>query len=237
MEIDDILQRLEFLSNPAAVEGMARFGITPAKTYGVSMPDLRKMAKDIGRDHGLARELWARNIRETRILAGLVDDPRLVDERQMDDWASEFDYWEICDQSCLNLFKKTRFAYRKAVEWSGSEKEFVKRAGFVLMACLAVADKKAGDGPFEEFLALVKREASDGRNNVKKAVNWALRQIGKRNLNLNAKAIEVAGEIQKTGCKSAKRVASDALRELTGEAVRKRMQGKSSTTKRKNEDP
>jgi len=223
-EYDNILKKLKTLSNPKAVKGMAKYGITAKSTYGVSIPNLRKIAKEIGVNHDLAQQLWVSDIRETRILASMVDDPKMVTEEQMERWVKDFDYWEICDQCCMNLFEKTRFAYQKCVEWSSREEEFVKRAGFVLMARLAVSDKKANDKQFENFLPIIKREAIDNRNFVKKAVNWALRQIGKRNLTLNRKTIETAKEIQKMDSRSAKWIASDAIRELTSEAVQKRLQ-------------
>jgi len=222
-EYDGILKKLESLSNPEAVEGMARFGISPKNTYGVSIPNLRRIAREIGKNHLLARQLWASNIRETRILASMVDEPKMVTEEQMERWAKDFDYWEVCDQCCMNLFEKTGFAYQKAVEWSSRDEEFVKRAGFVLMARLAVSDKEAGDQQFERFLPIIKREARDNRNFVKKAVNWALRQVGKRNFNLNRRAIETAREIQKMDSRSAKWIASDAIRELTSEGVQRRL--------------
>ena len=184
---------------------------------------MRKIAREIGTDHELARQLWASDIRETRILASMIDDPEMVTEEQMERWAENFNYWEVCDQCCQNLFEKTRFAYQKAVEWSSSDKEFIKRAGFVLMARLAVKDKRMEDKQFEEFLEIITRKAYDSRNYVKKAVNWALRQTGKRNLNLNKKAIETAKEIQRIDSRSAKWVASDAIRELTSEAVQERI--------------
>lgn len=202
---------------------MAKYGITPERTYGVSIPNLRKIAKEIGADHALAQQLWASNIRETRILACMIDDPKMVTEEQIERWVKDFDYWEICDQCCQNLFEKTKFAYQKAVEWSSNEKEFIKRAGFVLMARLAFKDKKMEDKQFESFLSIIKREASDNRNYVKKAINWALRQIGKRNLYLNETAIKTAKEIQQIDSGSAKWIASDTIRELTSEAVQRRM--------------
>ncbi|WXG39628.1 MAG: DNA alkylation repair protein [Candidatus Freyarchaeum deiterrae] len=226
MQYSDILKRLETLSNPEAVKGMAMFGITPERTYGVSIPDLRKIAKETGKNHLLAQQLWASNTRETRILASMIDDPEMVTEEQMDSWVKEFDYWEICDQCIMKLFRWTKYAYQKAVEWSSNEEEFVKRAGFVLIACLAVSDKKASDEQFERFLPIIRREAADSRTYIKKAVNWALRQIGKRNPDLNKKATETAKEIQKLDSKSAKWVATDALRELTSEAIQKRLPGK-----------
>ena len=227
MQYDDILKKLKSLSDPKAVEGMARFGINPENTFGVSIPNLRKMAKETGRDRALAQQLWTSAIHEARILASMIDDPKTVTEEQMERWVKDFDSWDVCDQCCMNLFEKTKFAYQKAVEWSSNDKEFIKRTGFVLMARLAVSDKKADDKQFEPFLPIIKREASDNRNFVKKAVNWALRQIGKRNLNLNRKAIETAKEIQEIASKSARWVASDALRELTGKAVLERLQAKS----------
>lgn len=226
MKVEDVVQTLEKMSNPEIVEGMKKFGITPKRAYGISIPDLRKLAKEIGKNHLLAQELWEIDTRETRILATMIDDPEEVTEEQMERWVRDFDYWEICDQCCANLFSKTRFAYRKAVEWSSRDEEFVKRAGFVLMARLALADKKAGDKVFEEFLSVVKREAIDGydeRHYVKKAVSWALRQIGKRNIYLNKKAIGIAKEIGRVDSRIARWIASDALRELTSEAVAKRL--------------
>lgn len=227
MQYDDILKKLKSLSDPKAVEGMARFGINPENTFGVSIPNLRQIAKETGRDRALAQQLWASAIHEARILASMIDDPKMVTEEQMERWVKDFDSWDVCDQCCMNLFEKTRFAYQKAVEWSSNDKEFIKRTGFVLMARLAVSDKKADDRQFEPFLPIIKREASDNRNFVKKAANWALRQIGKRNLNLNRKAIETAKEIQEIASKSARWVTSDALRELTGKAVLERLQAKS----------
>jgi len=223
MQYKDILEKLKSLSDPKAVEGMARFGINTQNTYGVSIPNLRKIAKEAGRDHALAQQLWASGIHEARILAGMIDDPKAVTEEQIEAWVEYFDSWDVCDQCCMNLFQKTSFAYQKTAEWSFREEEFVKRAAFVLMACLAVGDKKAKDEQFEKFLPVIKREASDDRNFVRKAVNWALRQIGKRNLYLNEQAIKIAQEIQEMDSKSARWVASDALRELTSEAVKGRL--------------
>jgi len=223
MQYNDILRKLEALSDPKAVEGMARFGINPENTYGVSIPNLRKIAKEIKVDHALAQQLWASGIHEARILASMVDDPKMVTEEQIERWVNEFDSWDVCDQCCMNLLEKTEFAYQKAIEWSSNDKEFVKRSGFVLMARLAVSDKKADDKQFEPFFPLVKREAGDNRNFVKKAVNWALRQIGKRNLNLNRRAIETAEEIQSMDSRSAKWIASDAIRELTSLAVQEKL--------------
>ena len=221
MNYSVIISQFKSLGNPSAAEGMAKFGITAQKIYGVKIPDLRKLAKEIGKNHELALELWKETSRETRILAGMIDDPKQVTE-QTDQWAGDFDSWEVCDQCIMNLFEKTPFAWNKAVEWSEKEDEFVKRAGFVIMARLAVSDKKAPDARFEAFFPAITKKAGDGRNFVKKAINWALRQIGKRNLKLNKKAVKVAKEIHKMDSKSAKWIASDALRELESEAVQKR---------------
>ncbi|MHC1605595.1 MAG: DNA alkylation repair protein [Candidatus Methanofastidiosia archaeon] len=203
---------------------MARFGINPEKTLGVSIPNLRKLAKEIGKDHSLAQQLWDSGVHEARILASMVDDSDQVTKKQMDAWIKDFDSWDVCDQCCMNLFDKTPMAWEKAVEWTKCEKEFEKRAGFALIACLAWHDRKAPDKKFLVFLPAIKREAHDDRNYVKKAINWALRNIGKRNLNLNRKAIKTAKEIQKIDSKSARWVASDAIRELTSKAVQERLQ-------------
>ena len=222
MAYHQVIEKLRAMSNPEAVAGMARFGINPERALGISIPDLRRMAKETGKDHLLARRLWDSEIHEARILAGMIDDPEGVSEEQMDRWAKDFDSWDLCDQCCSNLFDKTPFARQKAVEWAERREEFVKRAGFVLMACLAVHDKKAEDKTFLKFLPIIKRESRDERNFVRKAVNWALRQIGKRSLFLNEAAVRTARAIGETDSKPAKWIASDALRELTGEKVGKK---------------
>ena len=223
MKYENILKKLKALSNPKAVEGMARFGISPENTYGVSIPNLRKMAKEIGRDHSLAQQLWDSGIHEARILASMIDQVDQVTKNQMDAWIKDFDSWDVCDQCCMNLFDKTPLAWEKAIEWTNREREFEKRAGFALMACLAWYDKESPDKKFLVFLPAIKRQAVDDRNYVKKAVNWALRNIGKRNLNLNKKAIETAKEIQKMDSRSAKWIASDTIRELMSKAVQERL--------------
>jgi 3-methyladenine DNA glycosylase AlkD len=205
---------------------MAKFAVGGQHTLGISVPTLRQLAKEIGTDHNLAQELWASGIHEARLLATMIDIPNQVTEQQMDAWVKDFDSWDVCDQCCLNLFRKTPFAYDKVEEWSRREEEFVKRAGFALMATLAVHDKKAGDDTFIAFLPIIKREATDERNFVKKAVNWALRQIGKRNLSLNQFAIHAVQEIQQLDSKSARWIAADALRELTSEKVQLKLRKK-----------
>jgi 3-methyladenine DNA glycosylase AlkD len=220
-----ILSRLQSLYDPRAVEGMARYGINPRNNYGVSVRTLREIARETGTDHALARRLWASEVHDARILASIVDDPALVTARQMESWVADFDSWDVCDQCCA-LFARTRFSWRKAMEWSARPEEYVKRAGFVIMARLAVSDKKADDSRFERFLPVIREAAADDRNYVKKAVNWALRQIGKRSLRLNGEAIATAEEIARSGSKSARWVASDALRELTSEPVQARLRGR-----------
>ncbi len=219
---EEVIDRLRSLSNPANVEGMARFGINPQGTLGISIYDLRKIAKECGKDHRLAEELWQTGLHEARILASMVEEPSQVDEEQVERWVKGFDSWDVCDQVC-DLFGRLPMATQKAMQWSQRPEEFVKRAGFTLMAELAAHDKQAKDELFEAFFVPIVRESGDGRNFVRKAVNWALRNIGKRNARLNRLAIETAREIGKTGSKSARWIASDALRELTGEKVQRRL--------------
>ncbi len=225
MDIDEILNNLKALSNSENIEGMAKFGINPEKVYGVKIPVLRKMAKEIGKNHDLAHKLWNLGIRETMILATMVEEPSLVTEEQVEEWvtSSDFNYWEIVDQSCMNLFDKTSFAYDKCLKWTKREEEFIKRAGFALIARLAWRDEKADNSFFESLLPIIERESTDDRNNVKKAVNWALRQIGKRNKHLNREAISVARRIEQLDSKTAKWVSKDALKELTSHKIQKRL--------------
>lgn len=219
----EILTRIESLAKPGNREGMARYGINVENAYGVSIYELRKIAKELGVDHELALALWDSGKHEARILAGYIDDPALVTEEQMENWVTDFNSWDLCDQVCSNLFDRTAYGYKKAVEWTKRDEEFVKRAGFVLMAALSVHDKKAPDSRFEKFFPLIKKHANDERNFVKKAVNWALRQIGKRNKSLNTRAVEVAEEIEQVDSKTARWIAKDALAELQSEKVRKKL--------------
>jgi 3-methyladenine DNA glycosylase AlkD len=221
--VSDVLESLRSLSNPETLSSMARFGIKADKAFGVSVPALRKLAKSIGKDHPLALELWDTGLHEARELATMIADPKQITEELMEGWVKEINSWDVCDGCCANLWDKTTFAYQKARQWSKRPEEFVKRAAFSLMAALAVHDKKASDDTFTRFLPIIKRESTDERNFVKKAVNWALRQIGKRNRKLNRQAIETAREIHKLNSKSARWIAADALRELTNEKVQSRM--------------
>jgi len=220
---DDVLNILTSLANPENVAGMARYGINPENTLGISIPNLRLLAKEIGKDHSLAQDLWTSGIHEARILAAFIDDPEQVTEAQMEQWAADFDSWDVCDQVCGNLFDRTPYAYQKAVDWSSREAEFVKRAGFALMAWLPVHDKKARDEQFELFFPAIIAQSTDSRNFVRKAVNWALRNIGKRNRSLNQRAIETAQEIARIDSKTARWIANDALKELTSLAVQSRL--------------
>jgi len=219
-----ILSALRNAASPENADGMARYGICSSHVLGISMAALRATAKDIGHDHTLALDLWKTGIFEARVLALLIDDPARVTERQMERWARDFDNWAICDGVCLHLFRRTPLAWTKAVQWAGRDEEFVKRAGFTLMAVLAVHDKKAVDRMFLNLLPILRREARDGRNGVKKAVNWALRQIGKRNRRLHAAAVGEAERIRALGGPAARWIASDALREFRGEVVRRKLE-------------
>jgi len=223
LEAEQVINRLKSLGDPKAVEGMARFGIKSSNSFGVSVPKLRILARRVGRNHLLALRLWETGLHDARLLATMIDDPLQVTIEQMDTWVRDFDSWDVVDGSCGNLFDKTPFAVAKAKEWCKREEEFVKRAGFVMMAELAVHDKEANDKVFLDFLPLIVGGASDERNFVKKAVNWALRQIGKRNTELNKAAVSTALKVQKLDSGAAKWVASDALRELKSAQVLKRL--------------
>lgn len=209
-----ILAELHRLADPKNVAGMARFGIVGKSLLGISMVQLRALAKQSGRDHALAEALWSTGLFEARILAALVAEPAKVTRRQANVWARDFENWADCDGLCLHLFRKTSFAHELAVAWSRRREELVKRAGFTMMATLAVHDKAADDGVFRAYLLRVQEESNDERHNVKKGVNWALRQIGKRNRVLNRDAIRVATVIRKQDSRAARWIASDALREL-----------------------
>lgn len=226
-KLEQIIKELESLSSPEDREGMARFGINTEKVFAVRMPELSRIAKQAGKNHELALKLWDADYNETKILASMIDDPKLVTEEQMEKWALGFNSWDVCDQACMKLFRKTPFAYEKVFEWSKRKEEFVKRAAFTLIATLAVHDKKEPDEKIEQFFPIIVSESTDERIYVKKAVNWALRQIGKRNLKLNKKAIDLAEEIDKINSRSAKWIAKDALRELKSDKIQRRLLVKS----------
>jgi len=223
--VTDVLDKLQKKARPDQLEGMAKYGMAVERRLGVSVPDMRKLAEEIGKDHKLALELWKTDIAEARIVAAMVGDPDKLTEEQMEDWVMGINSWDVCDQVCMNLFEKNRLAWKKIVDWPEREEEFVKRTAFSLIACLAWHDKKASDEKFIESLPVIMRGATDERNFVKKAVNWALRNIGKRNLNLNEAAINAANKIQQLDSKAARWIASDAIRELESEAVQARLKG------------
>lgn len=202
---------------------MSRFGIDTTRAVGVTVTELRRFARDLGHDHGLAAALWASGVHEARLLASLVDEPAMVSETQMEAWVADLDSWDVCDGVCGNLFDRTPFALDKAVEWSGREPEFEKRAAFALMASAAVHRKDLPDAAFASLLPVIRAQAIDERNYVKKAVSWALRQIGKRSSGLNSRAVRTAEQIERIDSRAARWVARDALRELRSDAVQARL--------------
>jgi len=220
----DLLQRD---ARPSELAGMARFGINPERRLGLSMPAMRRIAKTLGRDHDLALALWETGIPDARIVAGMLAEPCKLTSAKMDDWVKGLASWDVCDQVCGSAFMASPLAWSKVSEWAPRDEEFVRRAAFALLATLAVHDKDAADECFTSALTLVEQASGDDRNFVKKAVNWALRNIGKRNLQLNAAAIAAAQRIQRQGTRSARWIAADALRELTSEAVQTRLQSRS----------
>lgn len=223
MRVEAVLDELRGLAEPTRLAGMSRYGIATDRALGVTVTELRTIARRLRRDHELATALWDSGVHEARLLATMVDDPALASEAQAERWVRDVASWDLCDGLCGNLLDRTPYAFDKAIEWSGRDEEFVKRAGFVLMACAAVHRKDVDDAPFERFLPIVVAEASDDRNYVKKGVNWALRQIGKRNGALNRAAIAVAQELRSRPERSARWIGSDALRELTSDPVRQRL--------------
>lgn len=219
---DTIIARLKSQANSQNVKGMARYGISTANTLGVPVPVLRELAKANKKNHTLAIDLWKSGIHEARILAAFVDDPKQVTERQMEEWVVAFDSWDVCDQVCCHLFDRSPFAYDKAAAWALRDEEFVKRAGFVLMAGLAVHDKQAANDTFAPFFELIRTQAADERNFVKKAANWALRQMGKRGPGLHARAVTLCEELILSDSKAARWIGRDALHELTGDTMNKK---------------
>lgn len=213
MTVDEALALLREAGNPARRDEHSRVKAGNATALGVSVPAIRRIAKLAGKDHQLAADLWATGIHEARQLAAMVDDPALVSGAQVEAWAADFDSWDLCDGVCV-LFERTQLAWEKAYAWAEREEEFVKRAGFVIVAYAAVHDKTLPDAAFLAFLPVIRRHANDDRNFVKKAVNWALRQIGKRNPALHRAAIACAESILADGTRSGRWIATDALREF-----------------------
>jgi len=221
MDVKDVLKQLEKKGDPANLEGMARYGITPEKSYGASLPDIRTVAKGIKKDHALALELWDTGIMEAQFVAVLIADPKKVDRGLMERWASDFSYWSICDHACMNLFFKVPGAWETALEWSTRNEPYVKRAAFAIMAKMATKAAKRTDEKLEEFIPVIVAAAKDDRNEVKKGVSWALRQIGKRSWYLNEKVVKAAEELEKDP--ASKWAAKDVLRELRSDKVKERL--------------
>jgi 3-methyladenine DNA glycosylase AlkD len=221
-----VLKELKALANPQVRAKMAHFGVNVPKAYGISAPVLHRFAKRIGRDHQLARELWLTGIHEARLLATLIGDPEKVNAAEMERWVRDFDSWDVVDAACCYLYADSKLAWKMVDAWSFRREEFVKRAAFSLAAYLSYKDKKAHDGQFILFLRVIEREAHDERNFVKKAVNWALRNIGKRNVRLNREAIRAAERIRGQDSRAARWIAADALRELKSDAVQARLRRK-----------
>ncbi len=214
MTKEQVIQELKKHSNPADRAGLARFGINPKYALGVRVPVLRALAKKIGRDHRLALSLWQTKIHEARILAPMIAEREKITSKLMDSWMKDFNSWDVCDECCLNLFDKLPMAWKKVGEWAKREKEYERRAGFALLATLAWHSKTAPDKDFIKYFPLIKKYSIDERNFVRKAVNWALRQIGKRNPALRLKALNLAWEIKAIDSPIARWIANDAIREL-----------------------
>jgi len=223
VSVEEVIDKLKVLARPHQLEGMARYGMNTDRRLGVSIPYLRKLAKELGKDHELALGLWRTGLAEAKIVAAMIDEPEKVTEEQMEEWVRDIDSWDVCDQVCMNLFEKTPFTLKKIHEWAQRDEEFVRRTAFSLIACIAWHDKKADDEQFVGLFEVIRNGALDERNFVKKAVNWALRNIGKRNLRLNRAALDLAWEIRKIDSRSARWIASDAIRELESEKVQQRL--------------
>lgn len=221
-EAEEVIVALRMRAVPESLAGMKRFGIPEEGRLGVSVPVIRTLAKELGKNHALALELWDSGIAEARMLASMVAVPVELSEAEMDRWVNDFDAWDVCDQVCMNLFDKSPLAWKKIAEWSTREEEFVRRAALALIACLAWHDKQARDEVFEQALPYIATCAPDGRNYVKKAASWALRNIGKRNRNLYQQAIQFALTLQKMDSRSARWIAADALRELESKSVQEK---------------
>jgi len=227
MTTDEIMNELRALGDPAKIADLERYAIKTPKAFGIRTPELKAFAREVKKlvkdRHAAAQELWETGNYDARAIAFLIDDPKKVTVEQMDAWAADFDNWATVDGTCSYLFCRTQYAYDKVVEWAERDEEFVRRAAFSLIAYLAVHDKKAPDSKLAAFLPIIEKHSDDSRNFVKKAVNWALRQIGKRNLALNTLAIAAAERIKAQNTPSARWIAADALRELQSDAVRERL--------------
>lgn len=221
--VEQVIERLKARARPDRLAGMSKYGMAIEQRLGVSVPELRQIAKEAGKDHRLALELWKTGIPEARIVAAMVGQPEELTEEQMERWVMGINSWDVCDQVCMNLFEKSPLAWKKIEDWSRREEEYVSRAAYALIACLAWHVQSATDAEFIRLFPVIKQGAADERNYVKKAVSWALRNVGKRNRNLNRAAIELAKEIECIDSKAARWIASDVIRELNSEAVQRRL--------------
>lgn len=221
--VAEALAALEAAGEARVRDGMGRYGIVAARAFGVSVGNIRQLAKTIGRDHALADELWRTGWYEARLLAAFLDDPRQVTPEQMDRWAADCENWADCDTICFHLFDKTTHAFAKVDQWAADERELIRRAAFALLASLALHDKKCGDEPFLERLPLIAAAAPDDRNFVKKGVSWALRLIGRRNRALNAEAVALSRRLASSSAPSARWIGNGAVKELTSALVVRRL--------------
>jgi len=228
----EILTKLKSKAKPDNLPGMARYGINTEKRLGVQIPELRQLAKETGKNHQIALELWQTGIAEARILAAMTDEPEKVTEQQMENWVKDINSWDIDDQITMNLFEKTPLSWKKITDWSQRPEEFVRRTAYSLLACLAWHNKTATDQQFTQLFPVIASGATDERKSIQKAISWALRTIGKRNPQLNRAAIQLAQEIQQTNTKPARWIANDVTRELQSQSVQNRLQNKK-THKRK----
>ncbi|HLA99418.1 MAG TPA: DNA alkylation repair protein [Anaerolineales bacterium] len=219
----DVISTLQSKARPDQLAGMKRYGMNVINRLGIAIPELRKIARQIDGNHELALELWQTGVAEARILASMIASPTELSGTQMDAWAADFDSWDVCDQVCMNLFEKSPLAWEKVVVWSSREEEFVRRAAYALLACLAWHDKKAPDGDFIRLIPVIRASEEDERKMVAKAVSWALRNIGKRNPHLHQVAMQTASEMLSSPSKSARWIGSDALRDLHSEATQRRL--------------
>jgi 3-methyladenine DNA glycosylase AlkD len=231
MEINELNLLLKELGDRNSVPFMAKFGINPAFALGIRIPVLRRLSKEIGKNHPLALQLWEAKYHEGRILASMIANPEETTPDLADRWIKDFNSWDLCDQTCMNLFEKLPFAWDKTLDWCAREPEFEKRTGYVMIARLAVSDKKTSDKKFEMFFPLIIQAATDPRNFVKKAVNWAIRQIGKRSLHLNKEMIALSRQLSMTDNKTARWIAADAIRELESKAVQNMLMKKQAKVK------
>jgi 3-methyladenine DNA glycosylase AlkD len=222
-QVESALAALEKMSTRRDRDNLKRFGITAGRAFGVSMANVQALAKRLGRSHELAAALWDTGWYEARLLTSFVDEPARVTPGQMDRWCRDFDNWGICDTVCFHLFDRTPHAWKKVEQWHDKRAEFVKRAAFVLLASLALHDKRAPDTRFVEGLAFIEAAGSDERNFVKKGVSWALRLIGRRNQALNIQAVGVARQLAASPDPAARWVGKGAVKELTSPLVMRRL--------------